>query len=169
MRFLQKVTYRGMEIGVACFLLLLMGLVLWESIRLGPGFGGSVAGSPVVGPRPGFFPFAMAVLVTFGAVVVLVQVWRERDTRAFLPEAQGVADLIQVGVPVIVAIALVPLLGLYIVAAAYVIAFGLWYERLRWYVVVPVGLALPGLVWWVLEQNFRLLMPKSPWYPAIPI
>jgi putative tricarboxylic transport membrane protein len=169
MGFLRHVTMRGMEIGVACLLLLLMVPVAWESLRLGAGFGGHVAGAAVVGPRPGFFPAVMMVLVTIGALAVLVQAVKDRsNTTPFLGEPQGVVDLLRVGIPMLLAIGLVPFLGLYIVAAVYVISFGLWYERLRWYVVVPIGLGLPGTVWWLLEQQFRLIMPKSPWYPSIP-
>ena len=169
MRALRALTVRRMEVGIACLFVLLMSPVVWESFRLGAGFGGHLAGSPVVGPRPGFFPFVMASLVTLGALAVLVQVIRDPSNREpFLAEPQGITDLMQVGIPMMLAIALVPFLGLYIVSAVYIIGFGLWYERLRWYVVVPIGLALPGSVWWVLEQTFRLIMPKSPWYPAIP-
>ena len=142
--------------------------VMWESIRLGAGFGGHVAGAPVVGPRPGFFPIVMAGLVILGALGVLIQALMERSSTPFLEERQGVMDLIQVGLPVVVAVGVVPFLGLYIVSAVYIIGFALWYGGVRWYFAVPVGLALPLTVWWVLEETFRLMMPKSPWYPSIP-
>jgi putative tricarboxylic transport membrane protein len=169
MRFLHSLSFRKMEVGVACLLLLLMTPIVWESIRLGAGFGGHVAGSPVVGPRPGFFPLMMAGLVTLGVLGVLAQALRDRRSSApFLEERQGVVDLLQVGIPVVVAAALVPFLGLYIVSAVYIIGFALWYGRVRWYVAAPIGLALPVTVWWGLEVTFRLIMPKSPWYPSIP-
>jgi putative tricarboxylic transport membrane protein len=169
MKVLRALTVRRMEIGVACLFLLLMGPVVWESLRLGAGFGGHVAGAPVVGPRPGFFPFLMAALIVLGAIGVLVPAVKDRSSHVpFLPERQGVVDLLQVGIPVMAAISLVPLLGLYLVAAAYIIGFAVWYGRVRWYVAVPVGVALPLTVWWVLEQKFRLMMPKSPFYPSIP-
>jgi putative tricarboxylic transport membrane protein len=157
-----------MEIGVACLFLLIVSPVVWESLRLGAGFGGHVAGSPVVGPRPGFFPLVMAGLVTLGAVGVLAQAMRQPSRTRFLEEPQGVTDLVQVGIPVAIAISLVPFLGLYLVAAAYISGFAVWYGRIRWYIAVPVGVALPLAVWWVLEQSFRLMMPKSPFYPSIP-
>ena len=157
-----------MEIGVACVLLLIVSPVIWESLRLGAGFGGHVAGAPVVGPRPGFFPLVMASLVALGAVGILAQAMRDRSRTPFFEERQGIVDLLQVGVPVAVAISLVPFLGLYLVSAAYISGFALWYGGVRWYIAVPVGVALPMTVWWVLEQTFRLMMPKSPFYPSIP-
>lgn len=157
-----------MEIGVACLLLLFVSPIVWESIRLGAGFGGHVAGAPVVGPRPGFFPLLMAGLVALGAVGVLVQAVRDRSSTPFLEERQGIVDLMQVGIPLVAAIGLVPFMGLYIVSAVYIIGFALWYGRIRWYIAAPVGVALPVTVWWVLERTFRLIMPKSPFYPSLP-
>jgi putative tricarboxylic transport membrane protein len=71
-----RLNYATMEAAIAIALLALGGLVLYESIALGPGWGEQ-------GPEPGFFPFVLTLAMILGALVVLYPALVRGDRRAF--------------------------------------------------------------------------------------
>jgi hypothetical protein len=55
-------------------------------------------------------------------------------------------------------------LGFYLMLPLYLGLFAWWYGGFRWYFVFPASIALSYGLYLVLDQVFRILMPKSPWY-----
>ena len=153
-----RTTNRQVEIGtVAVFLLLGVVLVL-ESIRLGPGWG-------VSGPDAGFFPFILTILLLLGTLGVLWgSVYRQPDNRPFFEVSQEVEDLLKVGIPILVVVALIRWLGLYIVSGLYLGFFMAWYGKFRWYWALLGAIVLPVSLWLLLRQGFNISMPTSVLY-----
>jgi len=58
---------RSAEVVVALFMLGLGALVIYDSVRLGWGWGAE-------GPEAGYFPFYIGALICIGALVTLFQV-----------------------------------------------------------------------------------------------
>jgi putative tricarboxylic transport membrane protein len=153
-----RATYRSVEAGVGVSLLLLGALLIVESAKLGSGWGES-------GPLPGFFPFSLTVLMLLGTILVLyANVYRNPDLRPFFEVAQEVVDLLKVGIPVVFAIALIHVAGLYVTSGIYLAFFMAWYGKFRWYYALFGGVIFPTLMWLLLREGFNIAMPMSMFY-----
>jgi len=153
-----RTTNRTVELGFAICLLLLGVVLLVESIELGPGWG-------EFGPAPGFFPFALTVLLILGTLGVLyASVYRQPDLRPFFEVSQEVADLLRVGIPILAAVLLVRLLGIYVGSGVYLGFFMAWYGGFRWYQALAGGILLPVIMWLALREGFNIPMPMSVYY-----
>ena len=155
--FWLRLTYGAVEIAVAALLAALGGLIIYESVRLGPGWGEQ-------GPQPGFFPFTLAILLAAAALGVLVKSVKAPDTQPFFEVQQEVTDLLKVGIPIFVAIAILRWAGLYITSGLYVTFFMAWYGKFRWHEALAGGIALPVILWLVLRHGFNIAMPMSVFY-----
>ena len=148
---------RNVEMLV-CLLLLAASLrLMMEGWRLGAGWGER-------GPQSGFFPFSLSLVLALGLVAVLIEAWRGRDTRPFFAAPEEWIDLLKVGVPSGLAIALTPSLGLYLTSGLYVFAFMAWYGRYPWTRALLGGIAVPVALYLLLRYGFNIGMPMSPWY-----
>jgi putative tricarboxylic transport membrane protein len=82
-------------------LLLMAGgiVALWDSLRLGIGWGTD-------GPRSGFFPFWLAVILLVCCGAIVVQAIRKSDRRPFVTRA-AVGPVLKVLVPATVFVVLI--------------------------------------------------------------
>ena len=83
-----------MEVIVAGVTFLLGALVVYDSLRLGTGWGDE-------GPKAGYFPFYIGLIICIGSVVNLVMGLRDKDSGSFVSKAQA-ADVLRVLIPMIV-------------------------------------------------------------------
>lgn len=155
-----RTTYRDVEIATVIVLLGLGVVLLFEGIRLGPGWGES-------GPDPGLFPFVLTCLLLLGTLgVIYGSVYRNPKREPFFEESQEVVDLLKVGIPIIVVVALMRWLGMYISAGLYIGLFMAWYGRFRWYSALLGAILLPVIMWLTLRQGFNISMPTSVFYKS---
>lgn len=152
----RQVGARGPELAVAAVLLLLGGLVVADSLRVGTGWADD-------GPRSGYFPFYIGCLLMAASGWILLQQllrWR-RDTAVFAERGQ-LGQVAAVLVPMLVYVALIFPLGLYL-ASALLIALFMWrFGRYRWRVTLPVALGVPLFFFLVFERWFLVPLPKGP-------
>ena len=149
-----KVTLKTVEISVAVLLLALGALIFYESLQLGAGWGFS-------GPQPGFFPMVLTVLILIGSVIVLVIAFRQTSNETFFEVSDEVVDLLKVGLPILVSVALLRLLGIYIVSGLYLGFFMMYYGKYKWWQALIGAVALPLILYLLLNQAFNLSMPRS--------
>jgi hypothetical protein len=156
-----RLTHARADLCIAGVFVVLAVLVIREGIRLGPGWGDS-------GPDPGFFPFSLAVLMLLGGAAILVRglvpATRGSESEPFFEHRDETSELLRVGLPIAVAIATVPVLGLYLMAAFYTWMFAWWHGRFRWHTSLAAGIILPVVIYLVLREGFRIPMPYSIWY-----
>jgi hypothetical protein len=62
------------------------------------------------------------------------------------------------------AVFLVETVGFYMMVTAYSAGFIIWYGRYRWYLVIPLAILFAYGLFQVLENFFRIFMPKSMFY-----
>lgn len=154
---------RGWEIGAALLLIGLAAVAIVESLRIGAGYG-------VAGPESGFFPLWVSLPLVVAAAVSLRDGWLMRQSAAIFEDRDELAEFFKVGVPLAVAVVLLPWLGFYLATAAYVGFFSAWYGRYRWWVVLGAAVLAPLLFYAVFERAFSLSLPKSVLYgPLLPI
>lgn len=154
-----RFTVRSAELVAGGAFVALGVLLMVEANSLGPGWGPS-------GPRPGFFPFGLALVMALGGLGAIVEGVKGNRLHPVFENAQEVEDLLKVGIPLALAIASVAYLGFYIMAALYIGLFAWWYGRFRWPSALLAGVGTSFALFMLLERGFRIPMPRSPWYGA---
>jgi hypothetical protein len=151
---------RAAELVTAGVLMLLGGVVVYDAVRLGVGWG-------IEGPRSGFLPFCLAGLLVIVSAAIFVRAWRRPATRPFATRAQLV-PVLKVLVPIALFITVTDPpgppdgLGLYVAAALYMAAYMRWVGGHRWLVVAGMAVTVPIVAFVVFEQWFLVPMPKGP-------
>jgi putative tricarboxylic transport membrane protein len=140
---------------VTAALLLLIGLIaVFDSLRLGAGWGSD-------GPKSGFFPFWLGTLLLAVTAAIAVQAWRRGAGKPFVTREQ-LRPVMQVLWPAVAMVTLTAVIGLYVAAALYLAFYMRWVGRHRWLTVVLISVGIPVLTFLVFEQWFLVPMPKGP-------
>jgi putative tricarboxylic transport membrane protein len=145
---------RTADIVTAAVLMLLGGVVLYDAVRLGIGWGTD-------GPRSGFFPFWLSVVMVVTCLVVLVQAARRVSPRPFTTPGQA-RPVLKVLLPAAAMVVLMQVTGLYVAAAVYVGFYMRWIGHHRWATVVAIAVSIPVVTFVIFETWFLVPMPKGP-------
>jgi hypothetical protein len=145
---------RAADVITAAVLMLLGGVVLYDAVRLGIGWGTS-------GPGSGFFPFWLAVIMLVTCVLILVQAMRRPTDRSFVSRAAAGPVLAVLG-PAAGMVVLTQLIGLYVAAALYMGFYMRWIGRHAWPVTLGLAVAIPVVTFVIFERWFLVPMPKGP-------
>jgi hypothetical protein len=154
------ISIRTMEIAVALVFLLLGGLVVYDSLRLGIRWVGD-------GPQAGYFPFYIGTIICIASLVNLGHaLWGQiaRAGRIFVewgPLRQVLAVLIPAGVFVLG----VGLIGIYISSAVYIAGFMIWIGKYRWLKSVIVGVSVSVVMFMMFEVWFKVPLYKGAYNP----
>ncbi|MBI2161306.1 MAG: tripartite tricarboxylate transporter TctB family protein [Candidatus Rokubacteria bacterium] len=144
------------EVLVALGLLVVALVVLSQAIHLGPGWGED-------GPRAGFFPFWLAVVLGVSSLWVLVQALRApggAGARPFFPVG-GRRLVLTVFLPMAGAIALLEVVGFYIASLIYLVIYIRLTGRQGWPLTLAVGVLFPLITFFIFERWFLILLPKG--------
>jgi putative tricarboxylic transport membrane protein len=145
---------RAAELVTASVLMLLGGVVLLDAVRLGFGWGPD-------GPRSGFFPFWLALIMVVTCAVILAQAALGGRTKSFVSHEQ-LGSVLKVLWPATAAVALMHFIGLYVASALYMGFYMRWVGRHSWVMVVVIALAVSVGSFLVFEKWFLVPMPKGP-------
>ncbi len=152
----EPISSRWPEIGVAVFLVALAALVIADSLRVGIGWADD-------GPRSGYFPFAIGVILLAASVWVLASQWLRwrRDHAEFAQRAQ-LASVFAVLLPMVVYVAMIKPVGIYLASALLIAWFMRRHGPYRWLITLPVSVGVPLLFFLVFERWFVVPLPKGP-------
>ena len=108
------------------------------------------------------------------AVTLLVVVYRTyalpQPATGVFKDRQGVIDVLRLIVPIVVLVILMDrALGFYISGALYLGFFARAIGKYRWHWVALSTVAIPVALFLIFEQGFRVPLPKSLFYPNIPV
>ncbi|OLD39016.1 MAG: hypothetical protein AUI57_04840 [Candidatus Rokubacteria bacterium 13_1_40CM_2_68_8] len=145
---------RVADLATASVLILLGGVVVFDSIRIGIGWGTD-------GPKSGFFPFWLGVIMIATCVAIIARAWRRSTDTPFVTRAQLV-PVLKVLWPATLMVILVKPLGLYVASALYMGFYMRWVGRHGWVVVALCAIGVPVLTFLVFETWFLVPMPKGP-------
>jgi hypothetical protein len=146
---------RAAEIGVAAFIALLTLIGIYGSLKVGIGWAAE-------GPRAGFFPFYVSVIVLACCVVNIAQtLMAPRDGKIFAEWSQ-LRQVLAVLAPTAIYVALVPYLGMYVSSALLIAAFMRWFGRYSWIAAIAVAVAVPVITFFMFEIWFLVPLPKGP-------
>jgi hypothetical protein len=151
---------RVADLATAIVLFVLAGVVLVDAARLGIGWGTD-------GPKSGFFPFWLAVIMMTACAAIMAQAVRGSVTGPFVTRAQ-LTPVLKMLLPVVAFVLVIappdpnPGAGLYVSAAFYVAVYMRWIGRHPWWLTGVVSIAIPLVTFVVFEQWFLVPMPKGP-------
>jgi putative tricarboxylic transport membrane protein len=145
---------RGADLITASLLLLMGGVVVFDAVRLGIGWGTD-------GPKSGFFPFWLGALLMAACTAIAVQAWHRKDTEPFVT-SDKLRLVLKVLLPAVGLVVLTQWLGLYVSSALYVAVYMRWIGRHSWGAVVACAVGIAVLSFLVFDRWFLIPMPKGP-------
>jgi putative tricarboxylic transport membrane protein len=129
-------------------------LVIWDSLRLGVGWGSD-------GPQSGFFPFWLAVLLMVSCAAIAGQAWRRARGRPFVTREQ-LGPVLTTLLPSMGFVVLTQFVGLYVASAVFMGFYMRWIGRYAWVPVVLMSVLFPVVTFVIFETWFLVPMPKGP-------
>ena len=145
---------RSADLVTASLLMLMGGVVVFDAVRLGIGWGTD-------GPKSGFFPFWLGVLMVAACAAIRVQAWQRNAPESFVTR-EKLWPVLKVLVPALGLVVLTQWLGLYVSSAIYVAVYMRWIGRHSWGTVVACALGIAVLSFFVFDRWFLVPMPKGP-------
>lgn len=130
------------------------GIVLFDAVRLGFGWGPD-------GPRSGFFPFWLALIMVVVCVAIIAQAVRRAENKSFVSREQ-LGSVLKVLWPALAFVALIRFVGLYVSSALYMGFYMRWVGRHSWATVLLIALGVSIGAFLVFEKWFLVPMPKGP-------
>ncbi len=147
-------SHRGVEIGVALFIMVFGFVVIAGSISAGIGWGAE-------GPKAGFFPFYVGVAIVISSVLNLWNAWREHSSGLFAEWSQ-LRQVLSVVIPSAIYVAAIPLIGLYVSSIILIAFFMRWIGKYGWLLIALVAIGMPAITYVIFEKWFLVPLPKGP-------
>jgi putative tricarboxylic transport membrane protein len=149
-------SHRAVEIAVALLALVFGIIVLVGSLQVGVNWGSD-------GPRPGFFPFYIALFIIGGSIYNLAQaVVLGGIKQGLFSSWEELRRVMSVVVPTTVYVALVPFLGIYVSSLLLIGVFMMWLGKYSFWKTAPIAAGVPAIVYIVFERYFQIALPKGP-------
>jgi hypothetical protein len=111
------------------------------------------------GVGSGTFPLLAGVLIVAGSLYNMARAL-PRPGPGILDLGQAL-DLARVFVPAAVFIAAIPLLGLHVAAAVYMLATGIFQARMPVVRALMVAIATPIALWAIFDHGFSVTLPRG--------
>ena len=117
----------------------------------------------------GFYPFwAAAVIFIAGIGVIYRSLTVPLPAEGVFKDRRSIIPVITIIAPVIVAVVTLKWTGFYLMTGIYMLYFMLTVGRYKWYWALLVAIALPTAFYAAFELGFRVPLPKSMFYDAVP-
>ena len=142
------------ELLTALGLMALGGIVLFDAARLGFGWGAD-------GPKSGFFPFWLAIILVLSCAVILVQTQRRPLAKPFVTREQ-LRPVLAVLWPAAMMVVITQVAGIYVASAIYLGFYMRWVGRHSWRAIAVLSIAVPVVTFIIFEQWFLVPLPKGP-------
>ena len=150
---------RAMELIVAGLLLAFGVTIAYASYQLGAGWAED-------GPRAGYFPFYIGLIIAISSVMTLVQAWLNRTPKsgdAFVERGQ-LKLVLFVLLPAVAYVLVIQWFGIYAASAIYMAVFMVWLGKYAWWKAVLMGLAVSVCVFVMFEIWFKVPLHKGTLY-----
>ena len=151
----KPVGSRWIEVVVALLLMALGAIVVTDSVRVGIGWGDD-------GPRSGYFPFYIGLLLCGASTwILLSQLLRRKAATVFAGRGQ-IASVMAMLVPTVIYVALIAFVGIYVASALLIGYFMVRYGKYHPALTLAVALGVPIAFYLIFERWFLVLLPKGP-------
>ena len=145
---------RTLEVVTAMFFLAIGGLVMWDSLRQGAGWGDD-------GPQSGYFPFYVGLLMSMATLVNLFKALRYRHLTSFVSKGK-IRLVMAIFVPCLVYLGAMQMVGLYVASTVFIAAFMRWQGKFSWLKSAGTGLVVSIALFLMFEVWFKVPLLKGP-------
>jgi putative tricarboxylic transport membrane protein len=142
------------EMGVAAAMALFGLVAVIGSLQVGIGWGAE-------GPKSGFFPFWVGLIVIVTSGGNLLRAYTHGSRKPFATWTQG-AQVLKVVFPLTIYVGAIPWLGIYLASALLIAGFMRWIGRYGWPLILAVSIGLPVIIYVTFEMWFLVPLPKGP-------
>ena len=150
------VSVRWPEVGVSGFLMVVALMVIGDSLRVGTGWADD-------GPRSGYFPFYIGLLLLAASSWVLgAELLRWRKPSPVFAERSELAMVWAVAWPMALYVAAIFGAGLYLSSTLLIAYFMRRHGKYGWPAAAAVSVAVPLAFFLVFERWFLVPLPKGP-------
>lgn len=157
----DAISNRSMEIIIAIAFIIVAGIVMVDSRKVGTGWGDA-------GPESGFFPFYVGLIMMAASLVTLIsQLVASKQASGGFVDREGLWHVLQVLVPTTLYVIAIPWLGLYLTSAIFLALFMRIIGGYRSLPSVLTGTATALVIFWLFEIAFKVPLPKGPLEAAL--
>ena len=146
--------HKVVEAGIALLIALFGVVVIIGSVKAGINWGAE-------GPRAGFFPFYIGILIVASSAINLWQVLRSANDGPFAEWGQ-LRQVMSVVIPTAIYVGSMPFTGLYLASIIFIGWFMRWLGKYSWLTVIAVALGMPIITYFIFERYFLVPLPKGP-------
>jgi len=156
---------RPYQVGTAAAIVLIAAAAMFDS---------RAAFAPVEGTAKGdvgasWYPFWTAAVMGIAAAISGFRALTLPQPKEGIFESRSsVAAVLNLVIPMVAYALSFTWLGFYLATALYMGLFAAYLGRYRWYWTLASGVLTPLAIYLMFEVGFKLLLPKSVFYPGIP-
>jgi putative tricarboxylic transport membrane protein len=149
-------SYKTAELVTSVVLLLIAVVMMFDSYRIGWGWG-------IEGPQAGYFPFRIGAIMGIASLVVFLRPFfaKKQDGKVFVTREQFKLVL-AVFVPTLVYVLVTQLIGIYVASTLFIGGFMKMMEKTSWLKTVLVSVGVSAVLFWMFEIQFMVSLPKGP-------
>lgn len=148
-------SHRAVEAGVAIAIAIFACIVIYGSMKVGTGWGAE-------GPKAGFFPFYVGIVVLLSSFANLAIVLLDKEPDHLFAEWGQLRMVMSVVIPTAVYVGVIPFVGIYIPSMILIAFFMRWLGRYGVPMIAAVAIGVPVAFFIVFERWFLLSLPKGP-------
>jgi putative tricarboxylic transport membrane protein len=147
---------RTIEIITLAVVLAFSALLMWDNWRTGIDWEST-------GPKPGYFPFYVALICAGAALYGLVkEVFFPPDPEEPFVMRDQLKRVMQVFVPTLAFVPVTQLLGIYVASFLLIAGFMIWVGRIKAWKAVITAYVFSAIMFVTFEIAFDVIMPKGP-------
>jgi putative tricarboxylic transport membrane protein len=156
-RISSGLSYKTVELVTSVVLLLIAGVMMFDSYRIGWGWGVEE------GPQAGYFPFRIGAIMGIASLVVFLRTFfaKKQDGKVFVTRGQFKLVL-AVFVPTLVYVLVTQVIGIYVASTLFIGGFMKTMEKTSWLKTVLVSVGVSAVLFWMFEIQFLVSLPKGP-------
>ena len=147
-------TKRTLEIITAIFFLVVGSVVMWDSYRIGAGWGAD-------GPQSGYFPFYIGLLMNVASAVNLALAFKSSKAESFVSRP-AIKLVLSIFLPCLVYVAVMQWLGLYVASLIFIAVFMRWQGKFSLVKSALTSFIVVAVLFVMFEIWFKVPLIKGP-------
>ena len=147
-------SHRAVELGVAIAMIAFGAVVIAGSVKVGIGWGPE-------GPKAGFFPFYLGVVIIVASLINLMAATTTDPHKLFADWSQLISVL-SVVIPTTIYVVAVPWTGIYAASLVLIAVFMMWLGRYGAAKSAAISIGTVVAIYLMFEKWFLVPLPKGP-------